>query len=109
MAPVLETLFMLTTLLKPTSTHLITLKPVPRVIPLTLAMEGYSVKEVLETTKKISGSKFIAKVSTRRKGDIPSLISDPSQIKKKVGWVPKNNDLNLIIKTAIKWEEGLQH
>ncbi len=72
---------------------------------------GYSVREVLETTKKISGSKFIAKVSTRRKGDIPSLISDPSQIKKKVGWVPKNNDLNLIIKTAIKWEEeeGLQH
>ena len=69
--------------------------------------KGYSVKEVLAETKKVTGVDFVSEVGPRRDGDAPMLISEASAIGKKTGWSPKNNDLNLIIKTAVDWEERL--
>ena len=69
--------------------------------------KGYSVKEVLAATKKVTGVDFIAEIGSRRDGDPPALISEAKEIRKKTGWKPKNDDLNLIIKTAVNWEQRL--
>ena len=42
--------------------------------------------------------------SARRPGDPPMLISDPSRIKQALGWVPRHDDLDGIIRSAIDWE-----
>ncbi len=65
---------------------------------------GYSVKEVIDTAKKISPKKFEVKIAEKRKGDPPCLIAKAEKIKEILKWSPKYNDLELIIKTAIKWE-----
>ena len=71
--------------------------------------KGYSVKEVLSAAKKVTNVNFQTEIGARRDGDAPILVSEAKDVTQKTGWKPKNNDLNLIIKTAIKWEEGLQH
>ena len=44
--------------------------------------------------------------SDRRDGDPPILIAAVDKIKDILGWTPKYNDLNFIIKTAFEWESG---
>jgi UDP-glucose 4-epimerase len=69
--------------------------------------KGRSVKEVLDATKKVTGVEFNAEIAPRRDGDAPMLISEALEITKKTGWSPKNNDLDLIIKTAVDWESRI--
>jgi len=68
---------------------------------------GYSVKEVIETMKKVSGVDFQVDIVPRRAGDPSTLISDNTKIKTKMNWVPKYNDLELICKTALEWEKNI--
>jgi len=70
--------------------------------------KGYSVKEVVEMVKKVSGVNFTAIETDRRPGDPPSLIADNTQIRRLLGWEPKNDDLELICRTAFKWEQTWQ-
>ena len=65
---------------------------------------GYSVKEVVETTKRVTGVDFTVVESPRREGDPPALVADPSKIRKVLGWKPRYDDLEFIIKTAWEWE-----
>lgn len=65
---------------------------------------GYSVKEVIETIKKISYN-FNVEYSDRRVGDPDTLISDISLLKEKLKWKPKYNNLETICKTALEWEK----
>ncbi len=69
--------------------------------------KGSSVKEVLEATKSIIGNVFNVEVGDRRDGDAPKIISEAHEISKKTGWTPKNDNLQVIIKTAIDWERRL--
>jgi len=66
---------------------------------------GYSVKEVVEKAKKITGVDFKVSEGKRRPGDPPILIADNKKIKRALGWEPKYNDLEYIIKTAWEWEK----
>lgn len=66
--------------------------------------KGSSVKEVLSTMQRVSGSRFEIIESGRRQGDPSCLISDNSKILTKLKWKPKFNDLELICKTAFDWE-----
>ncbi|MCU4137943.1 MAG: UDP-glucose 4-epimerase [Thermodesulfobacteria bacterium] len=68
---------------------------------------GFSVKEVVETVKKVTGRKFKVIEAERRPGDPPFLVADNSKIKKKLQWKPKYDDLEFIIKTAWDWEKKL--
>lgn len=68
---------------------------------------GYSVKEVVDTMKKVSQNDFKVIMDKRRKGDPSTLISDCTKIKEKMKWTPKYNDLELICKTALQWEKKL--
>ncbi len=68
---------------------------------------GFSVKEVLETMKKVSGVDFPVEIKERRAGDPAILISDNSKIRKVMNWIPKYDDLELICKTGLEWEKKI--
>ncbi|MCX8070444.1 MAG: GDP-mannose 4,6-dehydratase, partial [Thermodesulfovibrionales bacterium] len=68
---------------------------------------GYSVREVINKVKEVTGVSFKVEESDRRLGDPPVLIADNTKIKKVLGWTPKYDDLNYIIKTAWDWERKL--
>lgn len=66
---------------------------------------GFSVKEVIDTIKKVSEVDFKVVIAPRREGDPAELVADNTKIKEKMGWIPKYDDLELICKSALKWEE----
>lgn len=68
---------------------------------------GYSVKEVVEKAKNVTGIDFPVMPVGRRPGDPPALIADASRIKKELDWKPKYDDLEYIIKTAWEWEKKI--
>ena len=68
---------------------------------------GYSVKEVVETVKKVSNVDFKVEIEKRRVGDPAVLVSENTKIKTKMNWEPKYNDLELICKTALEWEKRI--
>lgn len=68
---------------------------------------GYSVREVVDASKKVTGMDFRVEETARREGDPPALVADSSKIKGKLGWRPQYDDLGYIIKTAWEWEKRL--
>jgi UDP-glucose 4-epimerase len=68
---------------------------------------GYSVKEVIEVMKKVSGVNFNVEISGRRAGDPATLVAGNEKIKSMMKWQPKYNDLEYICKTALEWEKKL--
>jgi len=69
--------------------------------------KGYSVLEVVNKMKEVSGNNFKVVSANKRKGDIPMLIADNSKIKKLMKWKPKYDNLEFICKSAYEWEKGL--
>jgi len=67
--------------------------------------KGFSVKEVIEVVKRISGVDFKVIKGPRRAGDPPVLISKAEKIKRVLGWKPQYQDLDLIVKNAYDWEK----
>ena len=66
---------------------------------------GYSVREVVETARKVTGIDFQTEETGRREGDPVVLIADSSKIKRVLKWQPQYDDLEYIIKTAWEWEK----
>lgn len=66
---------------------------------------GFSVKEVIDMVKKVSGVYFKVEVAPRRAGDPAILIADNKKILQKTSWKPKYDDLEFICKTALEWEK----
>ena len=69
---------------------------------------GYSVREVLNMTEKVNGSSLTIIEQPRRAGDPPSLIADASHIRSTLGWQPKYDNLEQIIRTSLNWERKLK-
>jgi UDP-glucose 4-epimerase len=69
---------------------------------------GYSVHEVLESVQRVSGRKLDIRIEPRREGDPPSLVARADQVREKLGWTPRLDDLDTIVRTALRWEEKLQ-
>lgn len=67
---------------------------------------GYSVREVLQTMKKVAGKDFVVKESPRRAGDAAAIVADPSKIRRVLGWTARHEDLEFICRTALNWERG---
>jgi UDP-glucose 4-epimerase len=65
--------------------------------------DGYSVKEVLDAARKITGHPIPSRVAQRRPGDPSVLIATSGRIQKELGWKPRFQDLNTIIESAWKW------
>lgn len=64
---------------------------------------GFSVLEVIESVKRISGRGFEVVESGRRTGDPPSLVASSERIREELGWEPAFRDLDEIVETAWKW------
>lgn len=69
--------------------------------------KGYSVLEVLDALKQITKEKINFKISKKRKGDVASIIADNSFAINKLGWKPRYDNLNLIIKHQLEWFKKL--
>lgn len=69
---------------------------------------GFSVFEVIETAKKVSGADFKVINASRRDGDPAVLISNADKLKTKTNWKPKKDSLELIISSALEWEKKLK-
>jgi len=68
---------------------------------------GYSVLEVINTMKEVSGVDFKVEYTGRREGDTAILIADNNKILYNLNWRPRYDDLKLICKTALDWEKKL--
>ena len=67
--------------------------------------QGFSVNEVIETAKRVTGLCISVDYQSRRDGDPARLIADSSKIREKLGWLPNRSDLSLIIEDAWAWEK----
>jgi UDP-glucose 4-epimerase len=70
--------------------------------------QGYSVRQVIDKVKEISGVDFTAIEAERRAGDPACVIAASDLITKTLGWKPRFNDLDTIVRTALDWEKKLQ-
>lgn len=70
---------------------------------------GYSVSEVLDKVKKVSGVDFEVRKGKRRAGDPPKLIASNQKIRELLGWTPRYDDLATIVESAFKWEKKFQN
>jgi UDP-glucose 4-epimerase len=68
---------------------------------------GFSVKEVIDTMKKVSGVDFTVETKERRAGDPAILISDNTKIKNAMHWKPRYDDLEVICQTTLAWEKKI--
>jgi UDP-glucose 4-epimerase len=68
--------------------------------------KGYSVLEVLSMVEKVAGVKLKTNFSGRRDGDPACLIANADKIRKVLGWKPRFNDLELIVRSALAWERN---
>ncbi len=64
---------------------------------------GFSVLEVIETARSVTGKNIEARMEPRRAGDPPRLIADATKARDVLGWVPKHNRLRSIIESAWNW------
>ncbi len=64
---------------------------------------GYSVKEVIETARKVTGHPIPAVTAPRRSGDAARLVADASRISSELGWEPRIPALETIIASAWEW------
>jgi UDP-glucose 4-epimerase len=64
---------------------------------------GYSVQEVIETARQVTGRDIPTNVGPRRPGDPATLVASSDKIKTQLGWQPQFQDLGLIVESAWKW------
>ena len=67
--------------------------------------DGYSVMEVIEMARKVTGKPIPTKIEGRRAGDPPKLVADARKAKKVLGWKPAMSDLSTILRTQWEWRE----
>jgi UDP-glucose 4-epimerase len=66
---------------------------------------GSSVREVIESCRRITGRKIETIEKPRRPGDPPRLIASSKKIKKELGWQPQFQSLDAIVESAWKWHQ----
>lgn len=69
--------------------------------------EGFSVREVVAAVKRVSGRDFPVDVVARRPGDPSVIVAEAGKIRAELGWEPKLNDLDTIVRHALEWEARL--
>ena len=68
---------------------------------------GFSVLEVIESVKRVTGVDFPVDNAERRAGDPPALIAESSKLRQTLGWQPELDDLDIIVGHAFAWERAL--
>lgn len=65
--------------------------------------KGYSVKEMLEAAREVTGKEIPAEIAPRRAGDPSRLVASSEKVREILGWKPEYTDIKAIIKTAWDW------
>ena len=68
--------------------------------------DGYSVREVIEAARRVTGKEIAVRVGPRRPGDPAVLIASSDKIKSELGWKPELQDLGLIVESAWRWMQA---
>jgi UDP-glucose 4-epimerase len=68
---------------------------------------GYSVLDVIDSVKRMSGKQFAVDMAGRRPGDPASVVANSDLAQSELGWKPQRDDLDLIVQTALNWEKAL--
>jgi UDP-glucose 4-epimerase len=68
--------------------------------------DGYSVRDVIETARRVTGKEIPVRIGRRRAGDPAVLIASSDKIKRELGWQPQFQDLGVIIESAWKWMQA---
>jgi UDP-glucose 4-epimerase len=68
---------------------------------------GYSVRQVLASVERVTGRRLKVHEAARRAGDPPTLIARADRIRSQLGWQPRLDDLDTIVRTAWNWEQRL--
>jgi UDP-glucose 4-epimerase len=69
---------------------------------------GYSVREVVSSVEKIAGLKLNVREEPRRAGDPPALIAKADKVRQVLGWTPRLDDIDVIVRSSLEWERRLQ-
>jgi UDP-glucose 4-epimerase len=69
--------------------------------------QGYSVRQVIDTVKSVSGIDFKVDEGPRRAGDPASITATGRKVREELGWVPQHDDLREMVQTALDWERYL--
>jgi UDP-glucose 4-epimerase len=67
---------------------------------------GYSVREVIEACRRVTGHAIPAEIGPRRPGDPPELVADSSRAQRELNWRCEYNDIESIVRTAWKWHSS---
>ena len=67
---------------------------------------GYSVREVVRAVEQVHGRPIPVAETDRRPGDPPQLVADGSSTREALGWQPRYDDLEFIIRTSYNWEKN---
>jgi len=67
---------------------------------------GFTVKEVIETSRKVTGHPIPAEVAPRRAGDPAKLVASSEKAMKELGWKPEHDTMEKIIESAWKWHKN---
>jgi len=67
---------------------------------------GFSVREVIETARRVTGHAIPAVEAARRPGDPAALVASSSRIQSDLGWTPRHGELESIIASAWEWHRG---
>ena len=68
---------------------------------------GYSVREVLESVERVTGAPLRVVEEPRRAGDPPALVARADRVRQELGWQPRLDDLDTIVRTSLAWEKRL--
>ncbi|HMQ14417.1 MAG TPA: UDP-glucose 4-epimerase GalE [Phycisphaerae bacterium] len=70
---------------------------------------GYSVLEVIQASRDVTGHPIPAVIGPRRPGDPPSLYADPTRVRQRFDWRHRHDDLHGVIASAWRWHESHPH
>ena len=68
---------------------------------------GYSVREVLDSVQRVSGRRLVIREEARRAGDPAVLVARADRIRELLGWSPKLDHLDTIVRSSLDWEDKL--
>lgn len=71
--------------------------------------EGHSVREVIESCRRVTGRPVAMEIGPRRSGDPPELVADSRRARSQLGWSPKYVELDAIVATAWRWHSSHPH
>jgi UDP-glucose 4-epimerase len=58
--------------------------------------------------QRVAGKRLEIREEPRREGDPPALVAGAERVRSVLGWAPRLDDLDGIVRTALRWEERLQ-